>query len=200
MIPRQILISILVLFCVVIAIALYLLQLRRREVLNPLPVRAVQPVSPPVAGRMEKVTAWVAYDDPGELRPLTISIPLTANSQQRAEELLRGLFNVYLAKGSPHPLGPGAEVLDIYLAGSGLAVIDLNAALVSGHPSGVLVEELTVASMIQTLSANIQGLTRVKILVDGKPHDTLAGHADLSGFYEVDQISELAKELAANAN
>jgi hypothetical protein len=49
--------------------------------------------------------------------------------------------------------------------------------------------------MIETLAANIPGLARVKILVDGKERDTLAGHADLSGFYDVPQVEELAKEL-----
>jgi hypothetical protein len=62
--------------------------------------------------------------------------------------------------------------------------------------SGILAEELTVASMIQTLAANVQGLNRVKILVDGKDRDTLAGHADLSGFYDVAQVAELARQLA----
>ena len=53
-----------------------------------------------------------------------------------------------------------------------------------------------MASIIQTLSTNIPGLTRVKILVDGKERETLAGHADLSGFYEVSQAAELARELS----
>jgi hypothetical protein len=75
-------------------------------------------------------------------------------------------------------------------------VIDVNAAFVSGHTSGILAEELTIVSMAQTLSANIQGLTRVKFLVDGKDRETLAGHADLSGFYDVEQSTELAKQLS----
>jgi hypothetical protein len=41
------------------------------------------------------------------------------------------------------------------------------------------------------------GLTRVKILVDGKEQQTLAGHADLTGFYDVQQIAELTKQLSA---
>jgi hypothetical protein len=59
-----------------------------------------------------------------------------------------------------------------------------------------LTEELTMASIIQTLSTNVPGLMRVKILVDGKERETLAGHADLSGFYDVAQVGEVAKELS----
>jgi hypothetical protein len=37
----------------------------------------------------------------------------------------------------------------------------------------------------------------VKILVDGKERSTLAGHADLSGTYDVSQVSVLAKQLSS---
>ncbi len=74
----------------------------------------------------------------------------------------------YLDKSSPHPLGTGSEVRNVYLVDPGLAVIDVNTAFANGHRSGILVEELTIASLVQTLSANIPGITRVKILVDGK--------------------------------
>ncbi len=76
-----------------------------------------------------------------------------------------------------------------------MAVIDLNAAFANGHRSGVLVEELTVVSLVQTLSANIPGITRVKILVDGKDRDTLAGHADLSNFYDVPAVAQVVAQL-----
>jgi hypothetical protein len=35
----------------------------------------------------------------------------------------------------------------------------------------------------------------VKILVDGKERDTLAGHADLSTFYDVGAVNQLATQL-----
>jgi Sporulation and spore germination len=156
-----------------------------------------QHVTPPVAGPSEKVVLFVAYDDPGELHAQSISIPLSSGRQQRAQELLRALVSLYLQKDSPHRLAASAEVRDIYLVQPGLAVVDVNSAFADGQTSGVLGEELTVVSLIQTLSANIPGLMQVKILVDGKERDTLAGHADLSAFYDVSQVSELAKQLAA---
>jgi len=47
-------------------------------------------------------------------------------------------------------------------------VIDLNDAFADGHRSGVLVEELTLASLVQTLATGIPGINRVKILVGGR--------------------------------
>ena len=122
---------------------------------------------------------------------------MSSGRQQRAEELMRGLLSIYTTRNSPHPLQAGAEVRNVYLVDPGIAVIDLNSAFVDGQTSGVLAEELTVASLIQSLSSNIPGITKVKILVDGKERETLSGHADLSGFYDVSQVSELAKQLTS---
>jgi hypothetical protein len=61
----------------------------------------------------------------------------------------------------------------------------------------VLAEELTVVSFVQTLTANQPDILRVKILVDGRARGTLAGHADLSGVYDVSQVSSLAKQLSS---
>jgi hypothetical protein len=150
----------------------------------------------PVAGATERVTLFVAYDDLGILRAQSAQIPMPSVRQQRAEEVLRALITLYLDKTSPHPLPPGSDIRAVYLVDPGLAVIDVNAAFADGHRSGVLAEELTVASFIQTLSANIPGILRVKILVEGKQRDTLAGHADLSNFFDVSAINRLTTELS----
>ena len=50
-------------------------------------------------------------------------------------------------------------------------------------------------SLIQTLSANIPGIARVKILVEGSERDTLAGHVDLSNFYDVPAITQAVTQL-----
>lgn len=154
------------------------------------------PVAPPVQGPTEQVTLYVAYDEPGGLRAQAAKIPLPEDRQQRAQELLRALLDLYREKSSSHPLPPEAEIRDVYLVDPGLAVIDTNAAFADGHRSGVLVEELTLASMIETLAANNPGILRVKILVAGKQRETLAGHADLSGFYNVAAVNQLAAQLA----
>jgi hypothetical protein len=86
----------------------------------------------------------------------------------------------------------------VYLVDPGLAVIDINAAMADGHRSGVLVEELTIASLVQTLSANVPGILRVKVLVEGIQRDTLAGHADLTDFFDVSAVNQLSTQLQAN--
>ncbi len=118
--------------------------------------------------------------------------PSAAN---RREPILHALLATYLQPGSPHPIGAGADVRDVYLLSDGSAVVDTNAAFADAHPSGVLAEELTITSMVATLNANDPKITRVKIIVNGAERETLAGHADLRRFYLAGNIGQLAREL-----
>jgi len=64
-----------------------------------------------------------------------------------------------------------------------MAVINLDGSFVDHHPSGILVENLTLLSILGTLHANFPQIAQVRFLVDGHPRETLAGHADLSRTY-----------------
>jgi hypothetical protein len=194
-IPRHLIIGVTILLAITLGMSVYVWRMRSRVDRSQLSAADSQPVAPPVSGAAEQVTLYVAYDDTGVLRPKQVRIPLPAGRQERAAELLHALLNLYLDKFSPHALGASSEIRDVYLVDPGLAVIDLNAAFADGHRSGVLVEELTVLSLVQTLSANIPGVTRVKILVDGKERDTLSGHADLSNFYDVAAANQMLSQL-----
>jgi len=195
MIPRHLIIGVTALLVITLGMSVYVWRMRSRVDRSESSATNTQPVAPPVSGATEQVTLYVAYDDAGVLRPKPVRIPLPTGRQERAAELLRALLNLYLDKFSPHPLGAGSEIRDVYLVDPGLAVIDLNAAFADSHRSGVLVEELTVVSLVETLSANIPGITRVKILVEGNERDTLAGHADLSNFYDVPAITQVVAQL-----
>jgi spore germination protein GerM len=179
----------------VMGMSIYAWRMRVRAQAGAVTTVDTRPVAPPVAGATEQVTLYVAYDDIGVLHSQAARIPLPSVRQERAEELLRALIAIYLDKTSPHPLPPGSDVRSVYLVDPGLAVIDINAAFADGHRSGVLSEELTVASLIQTLTANLPGILRVKILVEGKERQTLAGHADLSNFFDVSGINQLSAQL-----
>lgn len=196
MIPRHLLIALVVLLMLALGMSLYAWHMRKSVAATPATSVDTRPLAPPVAGPSEPVTLFVAHDEDGSLRPRAAQIPMPSGRQQRAEELLRALLTIYLDKSSPHVLGPGSEVRSVFLVDPGVAVIDVNAAFADTHRSGVLVEELTVASLIHTISANTPGILKVKILVDGKERDTLAGHADVSDFYDVTAVNQLATQLA----
>jgi len=195
MIPRHFYIALSILLAAVLGMSLYAWRMRGRAAATPVTSTDTRPVVAPVAGPSEQVTLYVAYDDLGVLHAQPAHIPLPSVRQERAEELLRTLFALYLDKSSPHPLPVGSDIRSVYLVDPGLAVIDVNAAFADAHRSGVLEEELTVASLIQTLAANIPGILKVKILVEGKQRETLAGHVDLSGFFDVSGVNQLSQQL-----
>jgi spore germination protein GerM len=195
MIPRHLIFGIVVMVVIALGMGFYVLHMRGTAGRAQTTAASTQAMTPPVSGPTEQVTLYVAYDDDGSLRAQSTRIPLPAGRQERAEQLLRALLNIYLGNPSPHPLGPGSEVRDVYLVDPGLAVIDLNGAFSQGHRSGILVEELTVASLVQTLSANIPGVMRVQILVEGKERDSLAGHADLTNLYDTAAMSQAVRQL-----
>jgi hypothetical protein len=195
MIPRHLFIGVSVMLALALGMSVYVWHMRGRVRQAETQPEFSHPVAAPVQGPTEQVTVYVAYDDAGVLWAQAASIPLPAGRQERAQELLRALLGLYLDKSSSHPLGPGSEVREVYLVDPGLAVIDVNEAFADGHRSGVLIEELTVASLVQTLASNIPGINRVKILVGGKDRETLAGHADLSCTYDVSAVSQMVAEM-----
>ena len=197
MIPRHLQIAVTVLLAAALGLSIYAWHVRKTVAATPAAPVDPRPLAPPVTGPTEKVVLYVAQDDDGTLRAQPAQIPMPSGRQQRAEELARALISLYLEKNSPHVIGAGTEVRSVFLVDPGVAVIDMNGAFADSHRSGVLVEELTVASLIHTITANTPNILRVRILIDGKQRETLAGHADLSSFYEVAAVDQLASQLQA---
>jgi hypothetical protein len=197
MMPRALTIAVLVMVALALVMGIYVWRMRGRvRTSAPVVATDTRTLTPPASGPSEQATLYLADDALALLHPLASRIPLPAGRQERAEELLRALVTLYLEPNSTHPLAPGSEVRNVYLIDPGVAVIDVNAAFANGHRSGILVEELTVASMVETLAANIPGILRVKFVVEGKERDTLAGHADLSDFYDVSAVGQLASQMS----
>ena len=194
MIPRHLLIGVAALLALVVSMGIYLRQMRRQARELESPAANALPVAPPASGPTETVTLYVADDDAGMLRPRSAQIPLPGGRQQRAEQLLRTLLRIYQQPGAAHPLAPAADIRSIYLVDPGAAVIDLNAAFADQHRSGILSEQLTVNSLVETLAANVPGIHRVNILVEGKTRETLAGHADLTESFDVTAIGQAGNQ------
>ncbi len=195
MIPRHLLIGVAVMLVIVLGMGIYLRHMSRAAAEMQQLGADTRPVAPPASGPTETVTLYVADDATGTLRAQAAQIPLPGGRQQRAEELLRALLNIYTQSNSPHPLAPSADLRSVYLIDPGVAVIDVNAAFADQHRSGVLTEQLTVNSLVQTLAVNVPGVNRVRILVEGDTRETLAGHADLTQFFDVNAINQAAQSM-----
>jgi hypothetical protein len=154
------------------------------------------PTQAPLVAPAEQATLMVANDADNTVQPRILTLPLPQNPEARARAVLGKLLDLYAAPESTHPVPGGANsVSQVFLLpianatgrgtsdGSQLAVVNLTSAFVAGHPSGLETESLTVLSICSTLNANLPHVTEVRFLVDGQPHATLAGHADLTRTY-----------------
>ena len=184
-----------VLAMVAVGLGFYALRLRGK-VAREAEIAAEQQMAAPVGnGPPQPVTLYLANDSDGTLGKTQVSVVLPAERSERDRAVLRTLMAQYSKAGSSHPVGEGSDVRQVYLMGDDTAIVDTNSSFADAHPSGVLAEELTVASLVVTLNANDNKVTRVKILVNGQERDTLAGHADLQRFYEASNIGQVVKDL-----
>jgi hypothetical protein len=148
------------------------------------------PIAAPTSDATEEVTLYMANDADATITPTSDKAALPQEPSQRARALIEYLLAQYALPGSAHPLQSGQAVDDVFLLADPsskekgqIAVINLRGAFVGSHPSGVEVEDLTIKSVIGTLHGALPQITKVRFLVDGQPHDTLAGHADLGREY-----------------
>lgn len=179
----------------VLAMGTYLHTLRRNERERALAVADTRPISAPVAGPKSEVSLYIANDEQGTVgvRQATIALPI--DPSQRAREILHTLLSEYVKRPSSHEMPTGADIKEVFLVNGNTAVLDANASFADGHRSGILIETLTVVSLVKTLTANFPQVTRVKILIEGKERETLAGHADLQCFYDVLTVEQLLERL-----
>jgi len=195
MIPRHFQITIALVLLAILVSGIVIIRMTHKEEALTLQSADAAPAAPMVGGKQEHIQLLLAYDEDQALRWRPADVFLPADRNLRAREMLRSVLAQYLQTPSPHPLGKGSDIKDVYFISDDTMIVDTTAQFADGHPSGILLEELTLASLIETLTANVPGITRVKFLVDGKERETLAGHADLMSFYQTAAVHELAKEF-----
>jgi len=184
MIPRNIAITIAILVAALAGMGLYGWHLRRQAVELLQTSTDTKPIAPPVSGPTERITVYIPDDDHGDLTRREVSAALPPEPTLRAREIVHVLIAQWQEKNSTHSIGNNADVREVFLLNNNkTAIVDVNGAFADQHRSGVMVEELTMASLARTLGANISGLQELKLIVDGRERETLAGHADLTDFY-----------------
>lgn len=98
------------------------------------------------------------------------ALPIVVN------ELAKGPANAVLQRTLP----PDVVVRGTFLLPDGTAFVDLGGPTLSGGwPAGSHQELIAVYSIVQTVMANFPEVRRVRLLLNGTPADTLAGHINL---------------------
>ena len=176
----------------------------------------------------EQVSIAQANDADATILLDDVTLPLPADPSLRARVILDRMFSDFAQSTSTHPLPAGQAVTDVFLLplplanpslntdakasthpspyghvhmpDDQLAVVDFTKTFADQHPSGIDTEDLTLRAIIATLHANLPHITEVRFLVDGQTRDTLAGHADLTRPYAVDDPTHSIHVLSASGN
>lgn len=152
-------------------------------------------VSPglPAAQTLAAPAAGGPSTAPGQIVRVTLFFPTASEAKLRPEErdiarpsgpsaYLKALY-AELQKGPKQAGLSGAlpdklHLRNAFLLPEGQAVLDL--AMDSGLAFGSDEEMTIVASLVDTVLQNVADTTRVRILVNGEPAETLGGHVDLT--------------------
>ena len=113
----------------------------------------------------------------GLLHAREVELPRFPTTRGRAEALVQRIVD----ESGTFP--EEVQVLDVFVSGRGVAVINFTLDLLEGHSGGLHAEELTVYSLSHTLVESLPAIAEVRVLVEGRETETLAGHLALrSGF------------------
>jgi len=135
-------------------------------------------ITPPPPVETIRITLFFPDQNGQFLHPEERDVPKPAGGAA----FLRSLFDE-LRKGPQHEGLMGAmpdkmHLRNAFLLPEGQAVLDL--AVDSGLAFGSDEELAIVASLVDTVLQNVAETSRVRILVNGEPAETLGGHVDLT--------------------
>jgi hypothetical protein len=68
------------------------------------------------------------------------------------------------------------KVQELFVSEQGIAYVDFSSTMATNHPGGVLNEQATIYSVVNSLTYNLPEIRQVKILIGGVEKETLAGH------------------------
>lgn len=155
------------------------------------------PISTPTDQQVTAVIYWGAGAD--KIAPVEVQLPLSADPVQRARQVLQDLIANPPTAGQ-RTLPADTEVLGFYILQDGTAIADFSDSLASETPSGILSEQNAVDSIVRTLASNIPNLSRLKILIHGQEAETLAGHVDLTGFFDLNSSPSTSPSATSSSS
>ena len=123
----------------------------------------------------KEVILYFSDKDGTYLSKETRKIPKSESiARQTIEELIAGPQDPDLL-----PTIPSGTILDDINIRDGLCTVDFSSELCDNYSGGLQDEELTVYSIVDTLT-QFPTINEVRIWVDGKEIDSIAGHVDVS--------------------
>ncbi len=111
----------------------------------------------------------------GEFREIFDTITPGDRAKQIIADLISGPSNPDALRAVP----TGTRLRQVYVLDNGVAYLDFSSELSEGLGGGSMRELLTVYSIVDSVALGVREVSRVAILVNGQPLETLNGHMDL---------------------
>ena len=132
---------------------------------------------------LRTVTVYYLHPDTLKLVPVNHEVLAEHTSYELAEDLVAYLAQPSGVYRTPLPLG--TKLLHYFDDGAGDVVLDFNLQIGYLRGDGIQDERLRLAALTRTLSANMVGVQRAKLMMLGRPLDRWGSHLALGGYVEV---------------
>jgi hypothetical protein len=100
------------------------------------------------------------------------SAELANRARQIIQKLLDGPKSTMLFPSIPKD----AKMQEVFIDEMGTAYVDFSSPLAANHLGGIMNEQATIYSIVNSLTYNLKEIRQVQILVGGAEKETLAGH------------------------
>ena len=127
----------------------------------------------------------------------------SAELANRAKQVLQKVLEGPTTPGLFPSIPKDTKLLEIFIDDAGVAYVDFSDPLAANHPGGMLNEQATVYSIVNSLTYNLPEIRQVKILVGGAEKETLAGHClllPLEMDLSITNVTPPPQEQVAHAN
>jgi len=137
---------------------------------------AKEPLFKPTDPPMTVKIFFPAVDGPNLLSAEDQTIFKSAELVNRAKQILQKVQDGPSSNSLLPSLPRDTKVDELFISEKGTAFIDFSNAIAANHPGGILNEQATIYSVVNSLTYNLPEIQDVKILIGGTEKETLAGH------------------------
>jgi len=115
----------------------------------------------------------------------------------RARQILKLILDGPMESSLQPSVPKDTKLQEVFLSNDGVLFVDFSSALSVNHPGGIVNEQATIYSIVDSLLFNLPEIHQVKILIGGTEQETLAGHCLLLLPLDMD-LSITEEEAHAN--
>jgi len=137
--------------------------------------------------KKEKQIAIIYFSDPQErfLMPEKRYVIKEEDPALQAKEIVKALLEGS-KEGLVNTFPAGVTVRDVKLDDGGTAFVNFNKNLTKLHPGGSTAEMASIYSLTNSITENVPGVKKVKILMEGKELLSIKGHISTKNAFRPD--------------